>query len=83
MDFIDFPESNLTLGPPQGMEDQVGDLRVHHDTKRRQFISCWQPTDVERELIAQGGNVYLGVLGTGHPPVYVTAVPPFEQPPND
>lgn len=33
------------------------------------MVSEWSPSDDERAGIAAGKNVYLSVLGTGHPPV--------------
>lgn len=34
--------------------------------------SVWEPTSAERAAIAEGANVYLTVMGTGHPPVSMT-----------
>lgn len=38
--------------------------------------SVWEPTDAERELIANGGNVVLCVWGQGTPPVALLTAPP-------
>jgi hypothetical protein len=75
MVFIDFPEANRKLGAPVGMTaEEVGTLPVYADGQ--QCISCWQPTEQEREAIAAGLPIYLGVLVSSNP-----AKPAFTQPP--
>lgn len=34
-------------------------------------MSFWQPSDAERAAIAAGKAVYIHVLGTTHPPIFV------------
>ena len=73
---IGFDQANSTLGggPPGkfGTDVEVGDLQVHKTGEY--IISCWQPTDEERALIAAGGPVWLRVMGAEtHGPVDVTA----------
>lgn len=75
MDFIRFPEANRALGAPAGMSpDECGTLHVYADG--RQCVSCWQPTQQEREAIAAGLPIYLGVLVSSDP-----AQPAYTQPP--
>lgn len=40
------------------------------------MITAWEPTPAEREAIANGGLVYLTILGTSHPPVMLTTEEP-------
>ena len=73
---IGFKQANATLGggPPEkfGTDVEVGDLQVHKAGEY--IISCWEPSDDERSLIAAGGNVWLRVMGAHtHGPVDVTA----------
>jgi len=73
MQFTDFTEANTKRTAPEGMEDTVGTLPVYFDGV--QTISCWVPTQAEREAIAAGLPVWLGVLG-GQPPVWVSGLKP-------
>jgi hypothetical protein len=83
MQFVHFPESNRALGAPEGMTpEEVGTLHVYADGQ--QCISCWMPSQAEREAIAAGLPVYLGVMVSADPtkpvftqsPVFITAVKP-------
>ena len=38
-----------------------------------QMVTAWEPTPAEIEAINRGEPVYLTILGTGHPPVRLTA----------
>ena len=44
------------------------------------MVTAWEPTPDELEAIANGGLVYLTILGTAHPPVLLTAHDPTEAP---
>lgn len=35
------------------------------------YYSLWALSDADRKLIAEGGNVLLGIYGKSHPPVSV------------
>jgi hypothetical protein len=73
---IDFPQSNGSLAPPSGM-DNCGGLRLFRDGES--CISCWQPTEAEREAIAAGAPVWLWVIsGPTQPPVSVCAESPWD-----
>jgi hypothetical protein len=80
--------SNSVYRLAGGTEDN--DLWVYIDTHADGsplVRSCWEPTDEERQAIADGANVELIVWGTGHPPVamdvvrYPLGAPPPEEPP--
>ena len=73
MEFINFPEANTQATAPEGMEATVGTLPVYVDAQ--QSISCWLPNQQERDAIAAGLPVWLGVLG-GQVPVWVSALKP-------
>ncbi len=72
---IDFPQSNVSLSPPPGM-DNCGGLRLFRDGES--CISCWQPTEAERQAIASGAPVWLWVIsGPTQPPVSVSTESPW------
>lgn len=77
MQFIPFPESNRALGRPAGMTDEeCGTLHVYTDGVS--CISCWQPTEQERQHIAAGLPIWLGVRCNQptQPPVWLSAIKP-------
>lgn len=67
---IDFPERNLTL-TAEGCKD----LPCWHGPN--QFISCWELTDEDLDILMRTKKLYLSVLGSGHPPVDIVAAFPF------
>jgi hypothetical protein len=74
MNPINFPESNLTLLGDAAQD--VNDLPVHRDPEQGIIVSCWQPDDRERAMIAEGHSVWLMVASAQtHPPVKVVAGP--------
>lgn len=77
-----FDEANTSLGPPAGMtEDQVQTLRVLravHADGQPVVISCFKLTAEELAEVNRTGRVWLGVLGTSMPPVWVLGTKPFE-----
>ena len=83
MNFIDFPEANFTFQKPADMtDDQCGSLRVwrgQHPEGYPCSISKWRPTLEERQAIAEGADVFLMIVGHGHPPVSLFAANPFIQ----
>lgn len=76
MYFTHFPEVNRALGKPANMSDaECGTLPVYTDG--RMCVSCWLPNEQEREAIAAGLPVWLGVhSGHSQPPVFVSTVKP-------
>ena len=64
-----------TYGAPPGMHDAIGGLPFYREPVEvggvltREVMSVWAFTDAERERIANGANVLLGILGEPIPPV--------------
>ena len=74
---ITFEQANRTLGPPKGWtEEQCQDLPVQLVVSAEMgpaFISCWQLTPEEIQTLQDnGGKMYLWIMGSGHPVVYVS-----------
>lgn len=66
---VDFPQSNMTLGAPTGVEN-VEALPTF--TNGRCSVSCWELDDAEIEEIVRTRRVFLSVLsGRTQPPVFV------------
>lgn len=61
-------EPNLTM---RGNGNDIADLRVINTGQS--FVSSWQLSPEELELIQKTGIVYVSVWGIGHPPISVTA----------
>lgn len=74
---LDFDESNLTLKPPTDMPNCM-DLSVFYDKQQSTYISCWQVTKEDLEAIKKEGRIWLGIIGTAHPPVFLTTTKPIE-----
>lgn len=71
-----FDESNITLGPPEGMtEDEVHSLRAYKGFG--QVITCWKPTVEELLEIQQTGRVWLRVMGDTMPPAALSGLNPW------
>lgn len=75
-----FPEAHQLLGRPAGTDDQdCGPLPIVRavvalpsGAEAPCVVSCWQPTPEEIEALADGGRIYLHVLGHTMPPVIVS-----------
>ena len=69
---VDFPESNLVLTGPLGMEDP--DVYPLHARRiDGSVVTCWQlsPLDVDG-LAASGGKLWLSVWGHSMPPTLIS-----------
>lgn len=72
-----FRETNALFGPPDGMEESqvqkipayVGETKQGSLDGSQVVVVCWQMSDRERQLITEGGPVYISFLG-GMPPHY-------------
>lgn len=65
---IAFPQSNKTLLPPQGMEEECGDLPVY--TNGRMCVSLWELTEEEKKELAENGRIWVFVVsGQTQPPI--------------
>jgi hypothetical protein len=79
MNPIDFKEKTNILKRPKDMaEDECNPLpvRIVLEGQSTTFISCWEPTEEDRKAIAEGKPVWLGVLSSAHPPVWLTTRKP-------
>lgn len=80
MQQINFPEANITAGPPQGFsEAQCQPIRAFRGCAEGGscdglplYITAWFPTVEETEMIMQGHPIYLTIMGTGLPPHMLT-----------
>lgn len=66
---VNFIGVNRNYVAAPGEEDRVGTLPVRREGAVT--ISCWELTPEELEKVKRTGRIYLGVFGTGQPPVYV------------
>lgn len=79
-----FPESNDIMLKPKGTtEAECKDLPIFRgrdvDTNWPTITAKFDPTDEEREILADGGSVYITLYGTGMPPIALSAYNPIEQ----
>lgn len=65
--------SNHNFGPPVGQEETVGDLPcqvIDNEDGTRSIYSTWELSDADRNAIANGLNLRLGIAWMGAmPPV--------------
>lgn len=79
-----FDEAETVLGRPHNTDaDDVEPLSVcrtyqEDDKKTPVVISCWKVTADELAEINRTGRVWLGVMGSTMPPVWVRGQNPFE-----
>lgn len=77
---VNFPEAQHFLGRPGDMEDQDCDALpvargIQHLPSGQDIpvvISCWEFTEAERKQVAEGGRVYLHVVGRTMQPVILS-----------
>lgn len=69
-----FHESEIVISPPPGQHEEISGLRVLPVLIEgsRVLVSCWKLTDAERQAIANGADIYLGVMSNVQPPVTLT-----------
>lgn len=70
---IKFAGANRTYVGAPGSEDidPLPAMVVEYSDGQRAIISCWRPSPLERVAIFLRGRVFLHVMGTAQPPVYV------------
>lgn len=77
-----FDQENAVLGAPLGMSaDECEPLSVWRgelESGVPVVISCWKITAEELEEIKRTGRVWLMVMGTTMPPVYLKGVSPWK-----
>jgi hypothetical protein len=70
---VQHPSNNAVLSSPPGTTiEQCRPLpitRIAFDNGLPAVWSYWQPSELERRLIAEGKPVRLSCLGTTHPPI--------------
>lgn len=67
---IDFEESNdILLGPS---ESDVMDLPIYRDEEIGTCVSCWKAPLKDRIKFLFLGEIWLGVKGRTHPPLWVS-----------
>ena len=80
MNPVHFPEARHVLARPASMTDEECAPLPIMDAGDA-LLSCWEPTDEERQAIAAGAPVWLWVFGRAHPPVSISAASPFVEEP--
>jgi len=70
--------ANHCFGKPDSMTDkECFSLRVRVERVEfeggmtTQFVSAWYPTPDELKRLNEGAAVHLGIVGGGHPPVWL------------
>ncbi len=77
---VKFKGMNAKFIAPQGMTvDECADLPAYRSDDPPMIVSCWELTEDERIDIANKGRLFLGVMGTAMPPVWIAADNPFDQ----
>lgn len=84
---VQFPEANVQLHAPSGMEDEVSVLPVCRteaasegsDKKHVYHISCWNLSLWERLTILFRGRLWLWVMSYAHPPVSIDTRSPWRK----
>lgn len=75
-----FDESNAVLGRPEDMTDEECAPLCVFKTKTTEgrpiIVSCWKFTADELIEIYATGRVWVGIMGTTMPPIYVTGEKP-------
>lgn len=71
------------LGAPAGWKPEAdgtcGHLAIRDipfESGSNRMVSAWEPTPAELMAITAGGNIFLQILGTQHPPVMLWAEAP-------
>lgn len=73
----DFEESNLELKAPQDMPE-CGSLHTFHDKANGTYISFWEVDELQAEKIIKEGGIWLGIIASAHPPVFLTTEKPIQ-----
>lgn len=76
MQAVKFPQANVALTAPKGMEQEVYTLHAHRDGKHH--ISKWTLTWRERLQVLRTGTIWLWVMSPhSQPPVSVDVRDPW------
>jgi len=66
------PHTQGIYGAPPGLEDSIGGLpywRVQNEYGGTTIYSVWRPSAEDREALAAGADLLLGIVGEPIPPV--------------
>lgn len=75
---INFKEQNITYTKPAGMTDEeCGSLPAYADGLHN--ISCWSMSLKERLAALFKGVVWIDVMGSAQPPIWLGTEKPFEK----
>lgn len=82
---VRFPESNIVMTSPKGMENciDVHACKTSYDDGQQVVITAWRPSNAELVKINLGEPIFLMVCGVTMPPVSLTADSPFIKPTED
>jgi len=77
MKAVEFKGQTKVFTKPSGMTDaECGSLAVNFNGE--QSVSCWELDENDIKNILKHKRVWLGVLGGGHPPVFLTTDEPVQ-----
>jgi len=78
-----FDESNCVLDKPPDMDrgkcEALSVWRGMSNDQIPMVVSCWKLTRDEVEELVKTGRIWLTVIGTTMPPVYLGVPSPFEE----
>ena len=57
-------------------DEECGSLHVNFNGS--ESVSCWELDENDIKDILENKRIWLGVLGKGHPPVYLTTTEPHQ-----
>lgn len=78
-----FDEDNMVLNPPDGVPLEICNVLPVCATQSTNglplLISCWKLTREELDEVNRTGRIWLEVMGSAMPPVWITGSKPFEE----
>ena len=79
-----FKEINHIMGAPTGREDDVDQLGVcfcHNPQYPKDIFTVMRMklTEEERDRVAETGEMWIGIMGVGMPPLWLTSHHPFKE----
>ena len=75
---VKFPESNLELNAPVDMPE-CGSLHVFHDKNKGVYISFWEIGKKQLKEIKKEGGLWIGIVASSHPPLFLVTKKPIEE----
>ena len=87
MESANFDQSNIILGPPDGLtEDDVKTIHAFKgvrnlgDHKSTVHVVCYKPSREDMVRMERTGRLWVQVLGDNYPPISMSSMNPFEEP---